>query len=51
MHSAKVWEKRLEKIERVDRPVNEKIIKFRFDTDIRSGNDVIMAQGLKKSFG
>jgi ATP-binding cassette subfamily F protein 3 len=51
MHSAKVWEKRLEKIERVDRPVNEKIIKFRFDTDIRSGNDVVMAQGLKKSFG
>ena len=51
MKSAKVWEKRLEKIDKVERPVNEKIIKFRFDSEIRSGNDVLMIEGLKKSFG
>jgi ATP-binding cassette subfamily F protein 3 len=51
MKTAKAWEKRLERLEKIDRPVSEKIIKFRFNTDIRSGSDVIMAEGLKKSFG
>ncbi len=51
MKSAKSWEKKLSKIEKVEKPSNEKIIKFRFDTDVRSGSDVIMLDSIKKSFG
>lgn len=50
MVTAKSWEKKLAKLEVVDKPVNEKIIKFRFDTDVRSGNDVLLIKELKKSF-
>jgi len=51
MVTAKSWEKRLAKLEKIDKPVSEKIIKFRFDTNIRSGNDVLLIDDLKKSFG
>ncbi len=51
MKTAKAWEKRLSKLDTADRPTNEKIIKFGFDTDIRSGNDVLLINGLEKSFG
>lgn len=45
-------EKMLNKIERVDKPVEEQTdIKIRFEPDIISGNDVLMVEGLAKSFG
>ena len=45
-------EKMLNKIERVDTPVEEQTdIKIRFEPDIISGNDVLMVEGLAKSFG
>ena len=50
MVTAKSWEKRLAKLERVDKPVSEKLIKFRFDIDRRSGNDVLLCNNLSKSF-
>ncbi len=51
MKRAKSWEKKLAKIEHVEKPSNEKIIKFRFDTDVRSGSDVLIMDGIRKSFG
>ena len=45
-------EQMLNKIERVDKPVEEQTdIKIRFEPDIISGNDVLMVEGLAKSFG
>lgn len=50
MKTAKVWEKRLAKIEAVEKPTTEKIIKFRFDMDRRSGNDVLLCNDISKRF-
>ncbi len=50
MKTAKVWEKRLSKLEKLDKPVSEKLIKFRFDMDKRSGSDVFICNDLTKSF-
>jgi len=44
-------EKRLEKIERLDKPQEENAIHFRFETRRRTGDDVLIAEGLKKGFG
>ncbi len=43
-------EKRLEKIERLEKPADESAIRFRFDIRRRTGDDVLMAEELKKGF-
>lgn len=45
-------EKRLDKLERVQRPEPERgKLKLRFHTNFKSGNDVLQAEDLAKSFG
>ena len=44
-------EKRLEKMERLDKPQEEGEIHFRFAPGRRSGDDVLAVTGLRKSFG
>ena len=43
-------EKRLEKIERLEKPKDESAIRFRFDTRRRTGEDVLMVEELSKGF-
>ena len=43
-------EKRLEKLERVDKPVNEQKVRFRFTARRRTGDDVLILKGLGKGF-
>ena len=43
-------EKRLEKIERLEKPTDESAIRFRFETRRRTGDDVLMAEELKKGY-
>ena len=49
--AAKSREKRLEKIERVDKPRTEQTIAFRFDIAQTSGNDVLRCENLGMKFG
>ncbi|MCM2322623.1 MAG: ATP-binding cassette domain-containing protein [Oligoflexia bacterium] len=51
-HAAQVQSrvKKLEKIERVEIPAEEKTIKFEFPTPPRSGNDVVKFDGVAKSW-
>ena len=44
-------EKRLEKIERLEKPKDESAINFRFDVRRRTGEDVLMVDELRKGFG
>ena len=44
-------EKRLEKIERLERPQEEGTVHFRFETQRRTGDDVLQTDRLKKSYG
>ncbi len=44
-------EKRLEKIERLDKPQEESAVRFRFETRRRTGEDVLIAEGLTKGYG
>ena len=44
-------EKRLEKVERLEKPKDESAIHFRFDTRRRTGDDVLMLEELRKGFG
>ena len=43
-------EKRLEKIERLEKPKDESAIRFRFDTRRRTGEDVMMVEELSKGY-
>ena len=43
-------EKRLEKIERLEKPQDESAIRFRFETRRRTGDDVLMIEELAKGF-
>ena len=43
-------EKRLEKIERLEKPKDESAIRFRFDVRRRTGDDVLMIDELSKGF-
>ncbi len=43
-------EKRLEKIERLEKPQDESAIRFRFDVRRRTGDDVLMIDGLSKGY-
>lgn len=51
-HAAQVQSrvKKLEKIERIEIPAEEKTIQFEFPTPPRSGNDVVKMENLKKSW-
>ena len=44
-------EKRLEKMERLDRPQEEGTVRFRFETRRRTGDDVLMTERLSKGYG
>ena len=44
-------EKRLEKMERLEKPQEEGAIRFRFETRRRTGDDVLIAEEMSKSFG
>ena len=48
---ARSREKRLEKIERLEKPQEEDTVQFRFGTRRRTGEDVLQAEGLEKSYG
>jgi ATP-binding cassette subfamily F protein 3 len=51
-HAAQVQSrvKKLEKIERVEIPAEDKVMKFNFPTPPRGGNDVVKLEGLAKSY-
>ena len=48
--AAESREKRLEKIERLEKPKDEHAIRFRFDVRRRTGEDVLMVEELRKGF-
>ena len=48
--AAESREKRLEKIERLEKPQDESAIRFRFETRRRTGDDVLMIEELSKGF-
>ena len=48
--AAESREKRLEKMERLEKPQDESAIHFRFDVRRRTGEDVLMVEGMKKGF-
>ena len=49
--AAESREKQLEKMERIERPVDEQRIRFCFEARRRTGEDVLMAKDLSKGFG
>ena len=49
--AAESREKRLEKIERLEKPQEESQVRFRFETRRRTGDDVLITEGLSKGFG
>ena len=49
--AAESKEKRLEKIERLEKPQEEGSVRFRFETRRRTGDDVLITDGLTKGFG
>ena len=44
-------EKRLEKMERLEKPVDDQKVRFHFEARRRSGDDVLIAKDVSKSFG
>ncbi|MBQ8159506.1 MAG: ABC-F family ATP-binding cassette domain-containing protein [Clostridia bacterium] len=50
IRAAESREKRLEKIERLEKPTDEHAIHFRFQCRRRTGEDVLMLENLKKGF-
>ncbi|MBQ9210274.1 MAG: ABC-F family ATP-binding cassette domain-containing protein [Clostridia bacterium] len=48
--AAESREKRLEKIERLEKPQEEGAIHFHFETRRRTGEDVLIAEGLRKGY-
>ena len=51
IRAAESREKRLEKMERLERPQEEGAIHFDFATRRRTGDDVLIAEGLRKGYG
>ena len=49
--AAESREKRLEKIERLEKPQEEEAIHFHFGTRRRTGEDVLIVEGLRKGYG
>lgn len=50
IRAAESREKRLEKMERLERPVQEQHVRFSFEARRRSGEDVLRVEGLSKGF-
>ena len=50
IRAAESREKRLEKIELIEKPVDEQRVRFSFEARRRTGEDVLMARGLSKGF-
>ena len=44
-------QKRLDKIERLEKPQEEDTVRFRFETRRRTGDDVLITDGLSKGYG
>ncbi len=51
IRAAESREKRLDKLERLEKPQDERHIRFQFEAKRRTGEDVLMIKELKKSFG
>ena len=51
IRAAESREKRLERMERIDKPIDEHKIRFSFEARRRTGDDVLMVEGLEKGFG
>ncbi len=51
IRAAESREKRLAKVERLQRPEEENQVRFSFDVRRRTGDDVLMVKDLKKGFG
>lgn len=51
IRAAESREKALERMEKLDKPVDERAIRFRFEARRRTGEDVLILRGLQKSFG
>ena len=49
--AAESREKRLEKIQRLDKPQDERQVRFRFEAKRRTGDDVLILRDMEKSFG
>jgi ATP-binding cassette subfamily F protein 3 len=49
--AAESKQKRLDKIERLEKPQEEGTVRFRFETRRRTGDDVLITDGLRKGFG
>ncbi len=49
--AAESREKRLEKIERLEKPVDDQKVRFRFEARRQTGDDVMIVRDLQKSFG
>ncbi|MBQ6716252.1 MAG: ABC-F family ATP-binding cassette domain-containing protein [Clostridia bacterium] len=49
--AAESREKRLEKIERLEKPVDDQKVRFRFEARRQTGDDVLIVKDLQKSFG
>ena len=49
--AAESKQKRLDKIERLEKPQEESTVRFRFETRRRTGDDVLTTDGLTKGFG
>jgi len=50
LKAAKSREKRLDKVERKDKPIKEHTVNFKFQSSRRSGDDVLVGENLGKSF-
>lgn len=50
IRAAESREKRLEKLERLEKPKDESAIHFHFDVRRRTGEDVLMVEGLQKGY-
>ena len=51
IRAAESREKKLEKMELLEKPTSEKKVRFSFEARRRTGDDVLMLRGLSKSFG
>ena len=49
--AAESRQKRLDKIERLEKPQEENQVRFRFETRRRTGDDVLITEGLRKGYG
>ena len=51
IRAAESRQKRLDKVERLERPQEEGTVRFRFETRRRTGDDVLITEGLTKGYG